>query len=84
MPAVTDDALVGFLQPSPKRQDLERDGRYALHSFPPEDNEDAFMVSGRAILVQGPDRRRAVTATGTPATPFGGPPDPNLPQRCSA
>jgi len=61
-PLVTDDALVGFLQPSPKRQDLQRDSRYALHSFPAEDNEDAFMVSGRAILVQDPDRRQAVTA----------------------
>ena len=32
-PLLTNDALLGFIQPSPKRQDLHRDGRYALHSF---------------------------------------------------
>ena len=61
-PLVTEDALVGFLQPSPKRQDLHRDGRYALHCFPPDDNEDAFMVSGRALLVKDPGRRQQATA----------------------
>ena len=61
-PLVTEDALVGFLQPSPKRQDLHRDGRYALHCFPPDDNEDAFMVSGRALLVKDPGRRQRATA----------------------
>ena len=61
-PLVTDDALLGFLQPSPKRLDLHRDGRYALHCFPPDDNEDAFTVSGRAALVEDPGRRQAATA----------------------
>jgi hypothetical protein len=61
-PLVTDDALLGFLQPSPKRGDLHRDGRYALHAFPPEDNEDAFYISGRAVPVADPERRRAATA----------------------
>jgi hypothetical protein len=61
-PLVTDDALLGFLQPSPKRQDLPRDGRYALHSFPSDDNEDAFYLSGQAVPVHDPDRRRAATA----------------------
>jgi hypothetical protein len=61
-PLVTDDALVGFLQPSPKRQDLHRDGRYALHAFPPDTNEDAFYLSGRAALVDDPQRRQAATA----------------------
>jgi hypothetical protein len=60
-PLVTEDALVGFLQPSPKRQDLHRDGRYALHCFPPDDNEDAFVVSGRALLIQDPGRRQRAT-----------------------
>jgi hypothetical protein len=59
-PLVTGDALVGILHPSPKRQDLHRDGRYALHCFPP-DNEDAFVVGGRAMLVQDPGRRRKAT-----------------------
>jgi hypothetical protein len=61
-PLVTEDALVVFLHPSPKRQDLHRDGRYALHCFPPDDNEDAFMVSGRAMAVTDPDRRQRATA----------------------
>jgi hypothetical protein len=61
-PLVTDDALLGFLQPSPKRGDLHRDGCYALHAFPPEDNEDAFYISGRAVLVDDCTRRRAATA----------------------
>jgi hypothetical protein len=60
-PLVSDNALVGFLQPSPKRQDLHRDSRYALHSFPPDNNEDAFMVRGRAVLVTDPGRRQAAT-----------------------
>ena len=60
-PLVTDHALVGFLHPSPKRRDLHRDGRYALHSFPTDDNEDAFVVSGRAVLVADPGRRQAAT-----------------------
>jgi hypothetical protein len=53
---------VGFLQPSLKRQDLLRDGRYVLHSFPCDDNEDAFTVSGRAVPVDDPGRRQAATA----------------------
>jgi hypothetical protein len=61
-PLLTDDALLGFLQPSPKRQDLHRDGRYALHSFPPDANEDAFCLSGRAVPVEDPQRRQVATA----------------------
>ena len=61
-PLVADEALVGFLQPSPKRQDLHCDGRYALHCFPPDGNEDAFMARGRARMVDDPGRRRAATA----------------------
>ncbi len=47
-PLLTDDGLFAFLIPSPKRADLVRDGRYALHACPRPDNEDAFSVSGRA------------------------------------
>ena len=39
-----------------------RDGRYALHSFPSEANEDAFYLSGRAMLVDDPQRRQTATA----------------------
>jgi hypothetical protein len=56
-PMLADGGLLGLLQPSPKRRDLHRAGRYALHSFPADDNEDAFVVSGRAVLVGDPARR---------------------------
>jgi hypothetical protein len=50
-PILTDDGLYAFIVPGPKRGDLHRDGRYAMHSFPAEENEDAFSVSGRATQV---------------------------------
>lgn len=40
--------MYAFIVPGPKQADLHRDGRYALHSFPCEDNEDAFYCTGRA------------------------------------
>lgn len=50
-PMVVDGALVAHIVPSPKRDDLHRDGRYALHSFPCADGEDAFYLTGHASLV---------------------------------
>ena len=50
-PLVTDDGLYAFITPGPKRVDLVRDGRYAMHCFPPVNNEDAFFVTGRAQQV---------------------------------
>jgi hypothetical protein len=47
-PVITDDGIYALLIPSPKLRDLVRDGRYAMHSFPCVDNEDAFYVTGRA------------------------------------
>ena len=53
---------------SPKRRDLLRDGRFALHSFPNPGVDDEFTVSGRARRVDDADVRRIVydayTATG--------------------
>jgi len=46
-PLLTEADLFAFLVPSPKRDDLLRDGRYAMHSFPCPDNEDAFYLAGR-------------------------------------
>jgi hypothetical protein len=43
---ILDAGLYGLIVPSPKREDLLRDGRYAMHAFPPEENEDAFYVTG--------------------------------------
>lgn len=61
-PMLTDDELYALLVPSPKRNDLVRDGRYALHSFPREDDEDAFYATGRAEEVHDPDVVAAVLA----------------------
>lgn len=61
-PLLTDDALLAFLQPSPKRDDLHRDGRCALHAFPPPDNEDAFYLTGRAVPVMDATARQAAEA----------------------
>ena len=53
-PVITDDGLYCFIVESPKRRDLERDGRYALHSYPPEENDDEAYVSGHARRVTDP------------------------------
>jgi hypothetical protein len=57
-PVVTADGLFCFVLDSPKRHDLERDGRYALHSFPAEVTDDEAYLSGRAQRVADPDRVR--------------------------
>ena len=53
---------------SPKCDDLRRDGRFALHSFPLADVDDEFYVAGRTRLEPDPDTRGVVhdayTATG--------------------
>lgn len=56
-PLLTDTGLYAFIVPSPKQRDLHRDGRYAMHSFPLEDNEDAFYLSGVARYTQDPEIR---------------------------
>lgn len=53
-PLVADDRLYALLVPSPKRSDLLRDPRYALHSFPAVDNEDAAYLVGTAEPVTEP------------------------------
>jgi pyridoxamine 5'-phosphate oxidase-like protein len=47
-PVITDDGLFCFVIDSPKRRDLERDGRYALHAFPPEESDDEAYLAGHA------------------------------------
>src|SRR3712207_2024300 len=47
-PVITDEGLFCFVVDSPKRRDLERDGRYALHSYPPEESDDEAYLTGRA------------------------------------
>ena len=53
-PVVTDDGLYCFVVNSAKRRDLERDGRYALHSYPPEESDDEAYVAGHAWPVTDP------------------------------
>jgi hypothetical protein len=61
-PVVAHGGLYVFVIPSPKLNDLRRDGRYALHSFPPAENDDEFAVTGRAMEVSDPDIRARIDA----------------------
>jgi hypothetical protein len=61
-PILTDTAMYTFLVASPKRDDLHRDPRYALHAFPTDDNEDAFYVTGVAQPRPDPALRDVIAA----------------------
>lgn len=50
-PVITETGLYCFIVDSPKRRDLERDGRYALHSYPPEESDDEAYIAGHAVPV---------------------------------
>jgi hypothetical protein len=67
-PVITDSGLFCFLMPSPKRRDLERDGRFALHTFPPEGSDDEAYLTGIAWAVTDL-RRRARIARACRAAP---------------
>ena len=47
-PVVTAGGIYGLIGDSPKRADLARDGRYAIHAFPKTDGDDEFMIAGTA------------------------------------
>ncbi|MFU8853907.1 pyridoxamine 5'-phosphate oxidase family protein [Micromonospora sp. SL1-18] len=66
-PVITDGGLYCFVIDSPKRRDLERDGRYALHSFPAEESDDEAYVAGRARPVTDPAIVAQVAALGRAA-----------------
>ena len=53
-PVITDEGLFCFMLASPKRHDLDRDGRYSLHSFPATDSDDEAYLCGRATPVTDP------------------------------
>ena len=57
---VVDGGLYAFLLPSPKRTDLEQDGRFALHAHQDPAAPDEFSVRGRAKVVGDPASRAAV------------------------
>jgi len=51
-PIIAEEGLYVFiLGDSPKRYDLDRDGRYALHSNPCADNDDEFYLAGTAVKI---------------------------------
>jgi hypothetical protein len=60
-PLFHDDGLYAFLVLSLKRGDLLRDGRYAMHCYPPPDNEDAFYLTGTANLLNGEETVAALS-----------------------
>jgi hypothetical protein len=51
-PVIVERGLYAFIGRSPKRADLLRDGRYALHTFPKRDGDDEFYLTGRAVPVE--------------------------------
>ena len=68
-PVIANGSLYVFIgNHSPKRRDLLRDGRFALHSFPNPQVDDEFTVRGRAVRVDDATVRQIVydayTATG--------------------
>jgi hypothetical protein len=48
-PSVVDGALWVLVGDSPKRRDLERDPRFALHTFPQPEVDDEFYLRGEAL-----------------------------------
>lgn len=61
-PVLSAERLFVLIAPgSPKRNDLLRDGRYALQTFPqPKAGSDEFYVAGRARLVDDAGTRAAI------------------------
>ena len=59
--AIVDDRLYGFIiARSPKKLDLELDGRYALHTHLDPAAPTEIALRGRARLVDAPDERDRV------------------------
>ena len=50
--------LISVTNDSPKRRDLDRDGRFALHALPGDDDEE-FYLTGEAVLVDDAARKTA-------------------------
>jgi len=64
--AWADGRLFAFIVPSPKLDDLRRDGRFALHSTGSADVDDELAIRGRARVVDDPTSRSQALA----ACPF--------------
>jgi pyridoxamine 5'-phosphate oxidase-like protein len=70
-PFVSSGRLFAFMEPtSPKAHDLQRDGRYVIHSLVKDSNgsDGEFSITGRARLVLDQETR-SVAAQGCPYTP---------------
>jgi len=61
-PILAAGQLTAFIVPSPKLEDLRRDGRYALHSCGAEHVDDEFYVTGRALVAASPELLGAALA----------------------
>ncbi|MET1000362.1 MAG: pyridoxamine 5'-phosphate oxidase family protein [Acidimicrobiia bacterium] len=57
---VEGDLWIFIAAHSPKRSDLDRDDRYALHTFPCVDVDDEFYVTGRAERVDDTETRERI------------------------
>jgi hypothetical protein len=63
-PAIHEGGLYVFvIGHSPKRGDLARDGRYALHAFPSEKDDESFYCTGPAFEVRDPAFRARAEAS---------------------
>jgi hypothetical protein len=70
-PFVSSGHLFAFMEPaSPKAHDLQRDGKYSIHSLVKDWNgsDGEFAITGKASLVDGPELR-ALAVSGCPYTP---------------
>jgi len=57
-PAIHDGQLYVFvIGNSPKRRDLARDRRYALHAFPGRTDDESFYCTGPAVEIRDPALR---------------------------
>lgn len=62
-PIIHDGGLFVFVVgSSPKRHDLDRDGRYALHCHPPADNDDEFYITGSSCRIVDSAKRKTLEA----------------------
>ena len=67
--SIVDGRLVAFIVPSPKLDDLRRDGRYALHAPGSDTENDEVMVAGRAVVRDGDAGFRAAAVAAMPFRP---------------
>ena len=62
-PTIANGHLYIFIgDKSPKKVDLLRDQRYALHTFPPQQGDEEFYCTGHAQLINDPQLRAEVIA----------------------